>query len=83
VNYADIELWNWLALADKFGLPPDLHSSVKEADNSVLLAEKAALLGPSPQPWSIPGKPADVVIHGWPPEKAYAEFMKRYAELQP
>lgn len=79
--YMDIEARNWSVIAEHFNLPYDLHPTVKAADDAVLLAEKAALLGDSPMPWNVPGEPADVFIQGLAPRAAYWEFMNRYFAL--
>lgn len=80
-QYGVFEATNWAAVAERFGLPWELHESVKEADNAVLLAEKAQLLGPSPMPWNVPGNAADVRVEGLKPRAAYWEFMNRFFEL--
>lgn len=81
VGYADIEERNWRAIADRFSLSREMPVSVKLADNEVLLAEKAALMGASPMPWDVPGEPADVRVRGLWPIEARALFLRRFAEL--
>ena len=83
-NYEEIEDRNWRVIAEHFGVPYEMHPSVKYADNTVLLAEKAALLGPSPRPWDWAKdlKPAPVYVHGFAPTDAREIFLERYAELK-
>ena len=80
-EYQRIEHLNWLAVAKAFGLPEELHESVHEADNAVLLAERDALFTAGPAAWSLPGKPAKVRIACWRPTRAEAEFLQRFEEL--
>lgn len=54
---------------------------VKRMDVAMLLAEKLQIVGPEPEPWGIPGEPAPTAIHGWVPDVAAAEFMRRFKEL--
>lgn len=91
-GYADIEEMNWHAIAECFGLPVQMHQSVKDADNAVLLAEKEYIMGPQPAPWAHIPLPdglidaADSAIVGHLsiaclPDQAFNRFMERYAEL--
>ena len=80
-DYERIEHGIWLAVAERFGLPAELHPCVKVADDAVLLAEKAQIMGESPHPWSVPGTPADIFILPWNPASARRAFMARFDEL--
>lgn len=80
-NYKELEHLAWVAIADRFGLPYELPACVHEADNAVLLAERAVLKGPSPGQWNVPGKPAKVVIECLPPEVARWRFLERFHQL--
>jgi len=80
-GYAEIEARNWLAICERFGLDATLSASVHTADNSVLLAEKAALMPGGDMPWGIAGKPAAVVVQGLSPLRARAAFLRRWREL--
>jgi hypothetical protein len=80
-NYAEIEHRNWLAVAERFCLPVEMHASVHAADNDVLLAERDALFDREAAPWSVPGTPAQVGVVGWSPWKARDLFLQRYQEL--
>ena len=85
-GYVELEGSIWFMIARRFGIDPAMPVSVKEADNTVLLAERNALLGPTPDvpgawAWADGLVPASVEILGWSPEKARAQFMDRFAEL--
>jgi hypothetical protein len=82
-GYAEIEQRIWVAIATRFQLPVDLPATVKEADNTVLLAEKEQILGPTPLPWHWAAglNPADVRIDCWSPHDAKQAFIHRYLEL--
>lgn len=74
------------AIAVRFDAPalarPELPALVKEADNRILLDERAALLGTPPQPWAVEDlQPLGVDIQGWSPERAEQEYLQRLAEL--
>lgn len=81
--YQDIESGVWAAIAMRFDVPFKMHTSVKFADNAVLLAEKRALLTEPPIPWywAYGLEEAPVVIVGWTPTNAKALFMNRFEEL--
>jgi len=93
-NYKEIEQSNWIAIADKFGLPHEMPREIKDADNAVLLAEKEYVMGPQPHAWAHIDLPeglveaADSAILGlgmgscaYLPERAKELFMDRYQEL--
>lgn len=80
-DYAAIEWRNWDAISFALGFSLELPQCIHDADNAVLLAEKAVLMGPSPAPWSVPGEPADVVVRGLPPFLARWMFWARWHEI--
>lgn len=80
-DYARIESGIWLAIAQRFGLDPLLPECVHEADNAVLLAEKAQIMRPAPAPWSVPGEPAPIKVSIWTPDQAREAFLSRFALL--
>ena len=62
-------LWN---AHDRLGVGFGLDASVKEADNRILVDERAQVMRPSGNTWGIDHlKPLDVRIEGWSP--SYAE----------
>jgi hypothetical protein len=80
-EYGPIEAAVYAAVAEKFGLARELPDCVHVADNAVLLAEKAQIVGPSPAPWHVPGTAADIVIELLTPRQARALFLDRFNEL--
>lgn len=80
-GYDAIEDRVWRAIAERYGVPVDLHESVKIADNAVLLAEQAQIMGPPPEPWNVPGEPAAVTINGLNPNEARSAFLDRFTQL--
>jgi len=81
-NYKELEERNWFAIADRFGVPREFHPSVKQADDAVLLAEKAVLMPVDLGRWDVPGEPATVGIHCQSPDVAKWRFLRRFHELQ-
>lgn len=80
-GYRVVERRNWLAIAEKFGLPATLPPEIHEADLAVLFAEQAELMLPLPQYQGWQGEAADVAIIGHAPEQAEKLFMDRFYEL--
>jgi hypothetical protein len=81
-NYHEIEALNWEAIAARFCLPLQLHSSVKRVDDGICLTEKKAIMGPSPMPWDAKlGDPVASTIMCWSPKHAEARFLARFNEL--
>lgn len=80
-GYAAIERAIWLAVAERFGLPGELPACVHDADNAVLLAEKAQLMLPSPAPWNVPGQPAPIRVSRWTADQAREAFLSRFEVL--
>lgn len=72
------------AVTEHFGLASDPPAALLEADRALLAAERVALMADT---WEWPElegvEPADVAIDPWSPEKAAAEFRRRYQELRP
>jgi 5'-deoxynucleotidase YfbR-like HD superfamily hydrolase len=83
--YSDLEDKAWDAICIKFGMDYELPPCVKDADNAVLLAEKAALLLEPPLPWSWAEGlvAADVKIRALRPNQAKDMFLRRFTELMP
>lgn len=81
-GYAAIEEQVWFAIAYHFRLPLELPASVKEADNRILLTERAALM-PRAERWSVDDEyePLPVEIEGWTPAVAERAYLDRLAEL--
>jgi hypothetical protein len=71
-------------IRQRFGLSGPAPASVKEVDRAVLATERAALTMVA---WHWPElegvEPLEIEIDPWPPEVAAAEFLERYAKLEP
>jgi uncharacterized protein len=70
------------AIVQHFRLPADAPVALLAADRALLATERRALMADT---WEWPElqgvEPASVTIEPWPPEKAAAEFRRRYTEL--
>lgn len=82
-DYRDIEEQVWFAIAFRYGLDFTLPQSVKDADNRILLTERAALLSRA-EPWHSLDDytPLPVQIEGWAPVRAEARYLARLEELR-
>lgn len=79
--YREAEARVMAAISERFGLKGAMPLSVKEADNRVLLDEKARLLGSGPAPWDVPGEAYGIEIRAWSPAEAEAAYIARFEEL--
>lgn len=64
-GYVEIEGLNYDAICKRFrlrGLKPNEAALIKQADNAVLLAEQARLMGPAPAKWTPIEVPDQMVI---------------------
>lgn len=80
-GYKEIEDRVWVAIAEHFGISPEMPASIKRADNAVLLAEQRQLMAAPPAPWLVPGDPAQITIKGWDPDYAKFKFHQRFVEI--
>lgn len=71
------------AIAERFSLvSPSMPPAVREADNRILLDERAELLGTPPQAWAVEGmEPLGATIIGWDPVVAEYMYLTRLSEL--
>jgi hypothetical protein len=70
------------AIAAKFGLTGPMPAEVKDADNRVLLTERASLMPSNGHAWAVDGlAPLPVTIHAWPPHVAEARYLDRLISL--
>lgn len=81
-GYRDIEEQVWYAIAYRFGLAFELPEQVNEADNRILLTERAALM-PRAELWFLDGvvHPLPVDVCGWPPAEAERRYLDRLRAL--
>lgn len=72
-----------IAIGERFGVRQscDMSPEVKHADNAILLAERDALLGTPPAPWSVHVEPMAFEIYAWSPAIAEAQYIIRFDEL--
>lgn len=80
-GYSLIERKVHLAIAEHFGLSPEIPQEVKAADAAMLLAEARQLMRVPPMPWEERGDPAQVAVRCWSPERAQAEFLIEFGRL--
>lgn len=89
-GYREIEQLNWNAFCVRFNLHvPDRLDLIKKADNAMLLAEQAVLMGPPPVPWNPIEVPESMLEHahelaqrcGWSWGIAEDIFTYRYGAL--
>jgi hypothetical protein len=83
-DYQKLEAQLWSVIARRYGLPEQMHPSIKEADRRMLLAEARQLfhgrvlwegLFPGVVPADIPELPC------WSPRQAEKMFLDRYTQL--
>ncbi len=83
-DYLEIEGGVWLAITSRFGVSRRLPREVMEADQRILLTERAALMSRAER-WSQDDdyRPLPVVVMGWRPEMAERQYRWRFAKLTP
>src|SRR5699024_9817293 len=70
------------AIAEPFGLDPEMPQEVRTADRRILLDERAALMTPAPADWGLDQlEPLGVQIMAWPPHEARRHYLNRLHEL--
>lgn len=83
--YREAEARLQAAVCERFGLPPEPPPGMKRFDRALLAAERRTLMRPSDDGWwpELDGADAlEVEIEPWPPERARAEFERRFRELE-
>lgn len=83
-DYCEAEAGVWAAIATSYRVGHHMPPEVKEADNRILLDERAALMRNTRHAWvqDIEGvQPLGVEIHGWLPGRAEGEYLARLDEL--
>jgi hypothetical protein len=81
-DYRSIEDAVWSAIAFRYGIDVQLPTQVKEADDRIILTERAALLSRAERwPQMAYLAPLPVIVVGWPPEEAERRYMERLAAL--
>lgn len=81
--YTTAETYVLWAICKRFGLSREEPSEVRDADNRILLDERAVLMGTPPLSWgSIEGaEPLGVQIQGWGPAEASEAYINRLSDL--
>lgn len=82
-EYVDAEDRVMEAVAIRFGLATSvMPDKVKDADNRIILDERAAVLRPTGEVWAADAlRPLGVRIHAWGPERAEEEYLARLSHL--
>lgn len=85
-DYCVIENNLMSVIAERFGLglAIDMPDAVKDADNRILLDERAALFNGTPAPWVVDDlEPLGVTVSGFSPIEAEARYLDRLREVAP
>ena len=71
------------AIAAKYGLTGgEIPAEVRDADNRILLAERAEFLAPTPDRWTEEDLiPLPVALSGWDPHEAENRYLARLEDL--
>jgi hypothetical protein len=77
-GFMDLERGVMNAVCRKFAMSPWEPAIVKEADHRILHDERAALVGPEVEPWSISGKPLGVAPYCLSPPDAKECFLNLF-----
>lgn len=82
-NYREIEERIEAAVAERFGIPVEMPSTVKLADVVLLATEKRDLMPEHPDPWPVLDgiRPMAEVIDPWTPDAARYMFMEAFNEM--
>jgi hypothetical protein len=84
-EFTDVEIRIWNVIAQRFGVPVDMHTSVKRADRDILYYERKSVMAPSigtdwgdmVDPW-LADPP---IINRWDWQYAEVKFLQRFEEL--
>lgn len=80
-NYRVIEARVMSAVCERFGLIGDMPAEVKDADDRILVDERAALMAPCEADWNLRGPALGVHIEGWAPVEAEQAFLALFQSL--
>lgn len=83
-GYEKIEIRNLTAIAQAFGLSlPPMPAAVKRADTAILADEQVQVMGVPPARWpQLEQPPLGVMVQGWSPRRAEAEFLERFEQIR-
>lgn len=81
-GYKEIESLLWVAITGWLGLTDEMPAAVKEADDRILLDERAQNMTPATYEGGWPvAEPLGVQLRFWSPASAEAAFLDMFAEL--
>lgn len=81
-DYRAVEDRVAVAISERFGIAPSMPAAVKDADNRILLDERAALFSGKPAAWAVDHlQPLGVPISGLDPAEAERRYLDRLVEL--
>lgn len=81
-QYKALEEKIWLAICERFNLPPTLPACVHEADNLILHSEREQNMKTPPLDWGIADPGHRVDLKFWDQAKAEQKFLQRYRFLR-
>lgn len=81
-GYDEIEERLRLCICKKFGMSPNWHPIVHDADNRILFDERDQLMTEPPAQWDFEAEPLGIYIVQWSPESATVKFLSQFNELQ-
>lgn len=82
-HYRDLEKRGWRAIAASFGVPEELHPSVKQADLVMLATEQRDLMPPHDDEWAILRgiTPLSTPVDPLGPSEATQLWLRRFGEV--
>ena len=80
-GYADLEANIMAVICERYELPFNEPAEVKRVDTAILADEMVQLMAEPPAPWHLPEPPLGIQVQGWSPERAKAEFLRRFYNL--
>jgi hypothetical protein len=80
-GYRSAERRVMIAVCDRFGLPREMPSAVKVADDAILMDEAAQNMSPPEVPWGFKVPPLGVTLQYLSPAEARSEFLGVFEEL--
>lgn len=80
-QYREAEDRVMVAIAQRFGISPQMPANVRDVDTRILLDERNALFDEPAGEWNVAGEPFGIVIPAWSPRQAEAEYLTRFIEL--
>ena len=82
-GFVDLEHEIMSVVTLRYGLGWPEPPEVKRVDTAILADEQPVLMPNVPADWGLSEPPLGVTIEGWQPERAKAEFLRRFQQLAP